>query len=198
MYLTIFILINLIPSAVGTALTPAAFVYGDAWAKKNISYEKYPSLKLLEKSAYYGDKRFIIPASLGYLVYTHIKNDTLQKSYSEKLAYSVSGTFFITASLKMLFHRVRPNATTNSYDFKGPSISFENTSLPSGHTAIAFAFSTSLANSINGYKDDIILYSLATLTGISRIYTIDHWLSDVIIGYVIGYTTATLIHKYYK
>jgi membrane-associated phospholipid phosphatase len=38
-------------------------------------------------------------------------------------------------------------------------------------------------------------YSLATLTGISRIYDNKHWASDVFLGAALGYTMAELIWK---
>lgn len=71
-----------------------------------------------------------------------------------------------------------------------------NTSFPSGHTTSAFAIATIIASE---YKDKpivpIVAYSLATLTGLSRIHDNKHWASDVFAGALFGYGMAKVIYN---
>jgi membrane-associated phospholipid phosphatase len=64
-------------------------------------------------------------------------------------------------------------------------------SFPSGHTACAFSVATIVADE---YRDHpaipVISYSIATLTGLSRINDNAHWASDVFFGAAIGYFTS--------
>lgn len=92
----------------------------------------------------------------------------------------------ITNSLKLVFGRARP------WQGQGPMV-FEpfsgNTSFPSGHAATAFAFVTPwLLYYPNAITPGLIL--LSTGTAFSRVMTEFHWLSDVVAGSAIGFTTA--------
>ena len=62
-------------------------------------------------------------------------------------------------------------------------------SFPSGHTVVAFAMSTVLSRRIANIWASIGLYALASATALSRTYTSEHWLSDV----VFGAASATMI-----
>lgn len=63
-------------------------------------------------------------------------------------------------------------------------------SLPSGHTAMAFAFATSLADEIHNPWASVGLYTAAGAVGWSRINDDRHWLSDVAAGAVVGIAAA--------
>lgn len=60
------------------------------------------------------------------------------------------------------------------------------TSLPSGHTAAAFAFATALGDATGSTPAKIGLYALAAGTAWARIVQRDHWLSDVVAGAGVG------------
>jgi membrane-associated phospholipid phosphatase len=73
-----------------------------------------------------------------------------------------------------------------------------NNSFPSGHTTVAFAAATVFAMQ---YKDHpvipVIAYSLAGLTGISRITENQHWATDVLAGAAVGILSGRLaVHVY--
>ena len=65
-------------------------------------------------------------------------------------------------------------------------------SFPSGHTALAFALATSLADDIHRPWATVGLYGMATAVGWSRINDNRHWLSDVAAGDIVGITSAKL------
>ncbi|MCC7438238.1 MAG: phosphatase PAP2 family protein [Armatimonadetes bacterium] len=92
----------------------------------------------------------------------------------------------ITTAAKMLIGRHRPFLNEGQYVFDGPSLKDEYFSLPSGHSTVAFAISSTLAAEIDHPVATVALYSLATLTAASRIYSDRHWLSDTFLGAAIG------------
>lgn len=66
-------------------------------------------------------------------------------------------------------------------------------SFPSGHTASAFAVSTVLAFM---YRSRIVLVSslfIALFVGISRIYLLQHFYFDVVVGAIIGFLSSIII-----
>jgi membrane-associated phospholipid phosphatase len=63
-------------------------------------------------------------------------------------------------------------------------------SLPSGHTAVAFAVATSLADQSRSRWAKAGLYAGASLVGWSRLNDNRHWLSDVVAGAIVGTVSA--------
>jgi membrane-associated phospholipid phosphatase len=100
-----------------------------------------------------------------------------------------------TQIAKSLFHRQRPHegAFPDARRWYGPGIDRQHLSFFSGHTANAFALATVIAE----YYDynpwlSAGVYTLAGLTGFSRVYDDEHWASDVIVGAAIGYGIGRL------
>jgi membrane-associated phospholipid phosphatase len=58
----------------------------------------------------------------------------------------------------------------------------DHNSFPSGHTVAASSLSAVLASRIDHPLATIALYGAATLTAVSRMYTDEHWFSDVVFG----------------
>jgi len=90
-------------------------------------------------------------------------------------------TGVLVTTIKYLTGRSRPWTGNGPYAFSGPTLSDD--SFPSGHTAIAFSTATVFADA---YGCWYIAYPLATLVGLSRIYTDAHWSSDVFVAALIG------------
>ena len=99
---------------------------------------------------------------------------------------------FTTTSLKLIVGRRRPFGGEEQYDFNPFSTSTD--AWPSGHTTTAFALAASLSDEIGSTPVTIGLYSLATLTGWSRMNDNKHWLTDVVAGAAIGVTSAKLMN----
>ncbi len=101
---------------------------------------------------------------------------------------------FATTILKVLISRRRPYLGDNQYVFK-PIVLTNNDylSLPSGHTTVAWAVSTALAKSREGWLWKSFWYGSAGLVAGARIYHNKHWLSDVFLGGIIGYSIASYI-----
>ena len=84
-----------------------------------------------------------------------------------KVLLPVALSGIITGGLKKLTGRLRPDKS-------------DRDSFPSGHASVAFAF----AAVSQGHKG--ILYVLALLTAVSRVYHRRHWPSDVLVGSLLG------------
>lgn len=89
---------------------------------------------------------------------------------------------------KVLAQRHRPETEINSWRWEGPFNGFTgNYSFTSGHTFIAFSWAAVTAQSMKENRGwGIAAYALAGLTGASRIYQGEHWLSDVVGGALLG------------
>lgn len=114
---------------------------------------------------------------------------------SEALIYSVA----ITGILKAVIGRQRPYVGVSQLEFKPFSISDDSYhSLPSGHTTVAFAVSTVMANYLDNTYWKIFWYSSAGMVGLSRVYNNKHWTSDVFLGAAIGYFVGEFIVNFDK
>lgn len=87
---------------------------------------------------------------------------------------------------KFIVGRARPYNDLGNGDIRWFQAQDDYQSLPSGHTAVAFATATVLSGVIDRWWAYIPLYTGASAVGITRIYKDKHWLSDVILGATIG------------
>jgi membrane-associated phospholipid phosphatase len=97
----------------------------------------------------------------------------------------------ITTVLKYTVGRTRPT--------HGDSDDFQpfggGTSFPSGHTTLAFAVATVIADeSRNGWVDAAV-YGAATLTAYARVNNDRHWASDVLAGALVGHLSARWLSR---
>ena len=112
---------------------------------------------------------------------------------AKSLVFSVG---FYTAT-KALVRRQRPRYTDNPYVFKAPfQGGKEYTSFPSGHANTIFSVATALAIEFKETKwVPIVAYSIATLTGLTRLYENRHWASDVWVGAACGHFITKALYK---
>lgn len=77
--------------------------------------------------------------------------------------------------------RLRPDGTTHN-------------SFPSGHTAMAFTSATMLHKEYGHLSPWVSIagYSVATITGFSRVFNNRHWLSDIVVGAGVGILSTEL------
>jgi membrane-associated phospholipid phosphatase len=121
---------------------------------------------------------------------------------SGELAVGCVASQGITRLLKTAFGRKRPYETDSPFEFFEGGSSFY-----SGHTVTIFTFATIISKNfprqnlgfIGLHRDlpviPIFSYSLAGLVGIQRLYSNQHWTSDVFFGALAGYTIgSTIVH----
>jgi len=92
---------------------------------------------------------------------------------------------------KLALGRPRPS---ESLDADGYVPFSGQDAMPSGHTTVAFALATALADDIHRPWASVGLYTLASGVGWSRINDNRHWLSDVVGGALVGITSAKLVN----
>jgi membrane-associated phospholipid phosphatase len=97
---------------------------------------------------------------------------------------------------KLALGRERPDQGPSAFRFH--PFSRLDTSLPSGHTTMAFALAASIADEVRRPWATVLLYSAATGTGWSRINDNRHWLSDVVAGALVGVTSAKLVNGHWR
>lgn len=98
----------------------------------------------------------------------------------------------IVQSLKRFLSRERPYKiieTLNTFGFDLSDYSF-----PSGHTTASFSIASTVA--LNIPRLSLILFLLAIIIGISRIYLGVHYPTDVAAGILLGMGTSILVHLY--
>lgn len=101
----------------------------------------------------------------------------------------------VTGVTKNLVGRARPAISPDDpYDveFLGGFKDDEHRSFPSGHTSTAFAAASAASAELAHWAPEyrvpgaVVLYSAATLVGVSRMYNQRHWATDVVTGAAIG------------
>jgi len=130
---------------------------------------------------------FII-LSIDYFLAIILALLTLFLLYKEKnkvipFVSSIIVTYLVIAILKILIARVRPDVIT--------LIETTTYSMPSRHAALAFMPLAFIQNK----KFRIIYIILAILISFSRLYNGLHFLSDLIIGSLIGYFIGLFFYK---
>jgi membrane-associated phospholipid phosphatase len=108
-----------------------------------------------------------------------------------RLAATLAFAGATTTVGKLAFGRPRPS---ESLDVDGFVPFSGQDAMPSGHTTMAFALATALADDIGKPFASIGLYTLATGVGWSRINDNRHWVSDVAAGALVGITSAKLVN----
>ena len=142
----------------------------------------------------YGNAKYVIPAlSLGTVGAKLAGSDDLYGAGRRALKSEILATG-TTLLLKSLIGRRRPDISPDHpYRFHPFSLAYN--SLPSGHTAVAFALATSLAMETEGSLLDIGLYGLAATTAFARMHVDKHWASDTVVGAAIGILAARLVQR---
>ena len=125
------------------------------------------------------------------------------KALKKESVYGVTSRAFKSALLaggsamvlKIIAGRERPlNSVDDPYDFH--LFRFKDNSLPSGHSAVAFALATSFARETPDKWTDLGFFTLATVTAYARMHDDKHWASDVVLGAGIGILSARFVHRF--
>jgi membrane-associated phospholipid phosphatase len=108
----------------------------------------------------------------------------------ERVAGSLALAGALAVGGKFIVGRLRPRQVGEPYisrPFSGAD------AFPSGHTTMAFALATALADEIHRPWATVGLFTAATGTAWSRLNDNQHWLSDVVAGAVVGIASAQFI-----
>ena len=133
------------------------------------------------------------PAAL--LVIGFIKDDAALKIEGLNAAVAVVGTYAVGYALKKSIDRNRPYVT---YPFLQNYKVENDSSFPSGSTAVAFSAATSLSLSYPKWYVIVPAAIYATGVGYSRLHLGVHYPSDVVAGAVMGAGSALISRKLNK
>lgn len=150
------------------------------------------------------DNFWDIPTNYGVVAYANIMSLTTYsvglfagedevRKVGRMMFQSISYSGITVMALRILFGRERPYSGIGAWEFTGISFDNEVQSFPSGHTTVAFAFSTILAEYFDSNFSRIFFYGMASLTGFSRIYNNQHWFSDVFVGAILGISSGFFV-----
>ena len=98
-------------------------------------------------------------------------------------------TGLVVRVIKILVGRARPGLHLGTLTFFGPSLGYEHNSFPSGDAAGSFF----VAHFLSGWNPWLgpILYPLAGLIAVTRVFDHAHFPSDILIGAMIGVVVAS-------
>ena len=124
------------------------------------------------------------------LLFTGIGGDDAAATAKTSLtaaAYTIGGNLIT----KYAVGRARPADELGSGSFSGFTSSAAQSSFASNHVALAFALATPFAQQY----DNPWLYALAATTGLGRIQSREHWLSDTVAGGLMGYAIGSITYE---
>jgi len=113
------------------------------------------------------------------------------KKYILAIIFTLLSTQITVNIMKILFARARPSITINPDKFYGIMTLIKDSSFwkgsyvsfPSGHTITIWGTIW------------ILSFIVKSLVGMSRIYLVRHWSSDVVASIILSYFIAKFVHK---
>jgi len=103
---------------------------------------------------------------------------------------------FVLHLFKFVFGRLRPHMTDDfqAFSFDHFSFHWHWQSMPSGHSQVMFVVGTLLASLWPRRKS--LFYGLAFMIAFTRVVLQQHFLSDILVGALIGHVGAVLMIQY--
>jgi len=125
------------------------------------------------------------------------------KKYILAIIFTLLSTQITVNIMKVLFARARPSITINPDKFYGIMTMIKDSSFwkgsyvsfPSGHTITIWGTIWILSFYIKNKFIRTILFVLGVLVGMSRIYLVRHWTTDVVASVILSYFIAKIIYK---
>ena len=140
---------------------------------------------------HFGQPEVYGPITLGLLGAGLVSGDDDITRAGSRLALTLAVAGAASGATKWALGRPRPSESSDAdgyVPFSGQE------AMPSGHTTMAFALATALADDIHRTWASVGLYTIAAGVGWSRINDNRHWLSDVAAGAVLGITSAKVVN----
>lgn len=126
----------------------------------------------------------------------------LNKKAGKYLILSLELTLLSGAMIKKIFFRKRPYFVSDDVDclkivepeYDLYDISAQGYSFPSIHSSMGVGVYGSVADFFRSKKGAVIVALISLLVGISRVYTGNHFPTDVLVGWLLGAVCLALLH----
>jgi len=184
-------------AAVGvvTAATAGSYLIEE---RVRVAFQEHRSglADVLERIGWwYGTPLFTVPASLITLgAGAAFKNPDVRDT-GILMSEVLLSALLIQQPLRIIVGRARPFMNQGHFSFDPFTFSNDYASFVSGHSYSAFGISNVVARQVDQTWASLTLYTLATITALSRMYADAHWLTDVLLGSVLGYVISTAIWR---
>ncbi len=132
------------------------------------------------------------PITLSVVLVIILINILVHSKYKviKKLIATIITSVIISNILKLSFTRPRPFGLEKFLPFTN----FPDYSFPSGHAFVAFSMLPILNDRYPKLK--VLLFALAILVAVARVYLGKHYLSDIAAGAALGYLAGLVILRY--
>ncbi len=144
---------------------------------------------------FYGNVHYVVPTTVALYLGGLISRNAQWRQVGLQSMQAVFYSGLAVVTLKEIFGRARPYQQQGAYQFKPFSFEESWRSFPSGHAAIAFAFSTVMANSVSNFWWKSFWFAAAFTVAGARMYHNVHWLSDVVAGGLIGWNVGKIVTR---
>ena len=164
------------------AATAAAFLLDDE-IKRLMDRNQTAGLDRVENVVVrYGETKVVVIISGGVYLAGLVGGDRWLRETGLLAGTALLITGAGTQLLKAVVGRARPYTGHGPHFFTPFTADEDFHSFPSGHATAAFTLSSVLASRIDNPWATAALYGMATATALSRVYSGNHWFSDVIFG----------------
>ncbi len=136
-------------------------------------------------------KYISVGVPVGYFVAGLIHDN---KQLKQKAAYTAAAILLNTATTTLLKNVVKRDRPYNTFTGIFPDKIESDFAFPSGHTSSAFATATSLAITTKKWYIAVPALAWSAGVGYSRIYLGQHYPSDVIMGALVGSSSALICY----
>lgn len=161
-----------------------------------IKQEKDVPLVVRDFGRYFGNPQnnYAISAGIyGFGLLT--KNEKVRKTGVLLIASGFTVGVMQSAA-KNIIGRARPSSGNGKDIFKPFSKEGAFHSLPSGHTVLSITTAHAIAKQFDSLGAKIIIYSIGSITPISRLWRGSHWLTDVALGTVLSIVVVDSIDNF--
>lgn len=144
-----------------------------------VKEDRGPLSSLMGPISYLGDVR--VTLTILPVLSSEVREDALKSLLLSSLA---------VALLKVTIGKRRP---PGPIEYQFLTLEREHHSFASGHAARAFALASTISYHYPAYK--WVALPLATLVGLSRLFEDEHWVTDVLVGSLLGSISALLVYR---
>lgn len=130
----------------------------------------------------FGRAGVLVPALAAAVVVPRLAGRRNLSDAALRVALAYAAADGVESLLKPLVGRHRPSDAGGPWRFHPLSNDADWHSMPSAHTVHSMALATALSLEARTPWVSVPAYSLATLVGLQRVYTGQHWTSDVVVS----------------